>query len=64
MIAHVLLCEGDGCIHADVLVQAQNPGLNPALLVRAIETHLPQFAPDFSRVRREELYDSEMKTFR
>lgn len=64
MISQVLLCEGDGCVHADVLVQAQNPGLNPALLVRAIETHLPQYAPDFSRVRREELFDEDMKTFR
>lgn len=48
----------------DVTVQAQNPGLNPQLLVTAIETHLPQLAPDFSVVRRLEVLDAEGNIFR
>lgn len=48
----------------DVTVQAQNPGLNPQLLVTAIETHLPQLAPDFSVVRRLEVLDAEGNVFR
>ena len=35
-----------------VTVRAQNPGLNPALLEQAIRRELPDFAPDFVRVRR------------
>lgn len=48
----------------DVTVQAQNPGLNPQLLVTAIETHLPQLAPDFSVVCRLEVLDAEGDVFR
>ena len=47
-----------------VRVQAQNPGLNPQLLASAIETHLPALAPDFSRVRRLEVYDADGNVFR
>lgn len=48
----------------DVTVQAQNPSLNPQLLVTAIETHLPQLAPDFSRICRLEVLDAEGNVFR
>lgn len=47
-----------------VLVQAQNPGLNPQLLGRAIETYLPALTPNFVRVRRLELLDTEENIFR
>ena len=47
-----------------VVVQAQNPGLNPSLLVKAIETHLADLTPDFARVHRNEVMDAEMKKFR
>jgi len=45
-------------------VCAQNPTLNPMLIATAIEAYLPQFAPDFVFCRREEVLDSEGKTFR
>ena len=45
-------------------VTAMNPALNPQLLVTAVETHLPQYAPDFSAVHRIEVYDAEGKVFR
>ncbi len=45
-------------------VCAQNPSLNPALLVQAISVHFPQFSPDFSRVKRLEVLDKDGKPFR
>lgn len=56
--------EGDGCITAEVVVAAQNPGLNPALLGGAVAAYRPELKPDFVRVRRLELYDAEMGGFR
>ena len=53
--------EGQLCIHT--VVSAQNPGLNPALLTAAVEKELPQYAPDFSLVRRTGILDAEGKLF-
>lgn len=55
--------EGKGKLILHVVVQAQNPGVNPALLAAAVERHLPQFAPDFVQVRRLALLDEEKKLF-
>ena len=46
------------------LVSAQNPGLNPQLLVTAIEKSLPDFAPDFARIERVEVYEEDGTVFR
>ena len=48
----------------EVLGSAQNPTLNPLLLVTAIETYLPEYRPDFVQCQRLEIYDAEMKPFR
>jgi len=48
----------------DVVVMAQNPGLNPALLASAVETHIPELKPDFVRVHRVEFLDSAGKIYR
>jgi hypothetical protein len=58
------MTEGDGVIRADVTVQAQNPGLNPQLLGKAIERYLPELTPDFIRVRRKAVLDAEGNDFR
>lgn len=55
--------EGDRLI-LTVAVQAQDPGLNPALLASAVENELPALKPDFVRVRRLALLDSEGESFR
>ena len=55
---------GENLVTADVIVAAQNPGLNPALLASAVAAQLPELAPDFARVRRLELYDGELNIFR
>ena len=55
---------GENLVIADVIVAAQNPGLNPALLAGAVAAQLPELAADFARVRRLELYDGNMQMFR
>ncbi len=64
MIRSVVLTAGEGVITGSVTVQAQNPGLNPQLLERAVAAHLPELMPDFTRVRRRELLDAQGRCFR
>ena len=64
LIRSIEWAEQPNLIAADVVVAAQNPGLNPALLASAVSAGLPELAPDFARVRRVELYDKEMSIFR
>lgn len=45
-------------------VSAQNPTLNPMLLVSAIETYAPAARPDFAVCRRNEVFDGAGKIFR
>ena len=45
-------------------VCAQNPNLNPMLLVSAVETYLPEYRPDFAYCRRLEVLTADGKTFR
>lgn len=42
----------------------QNPTLNPNQLLEAIKVYLPELAPDFCYVAREEIYDSQKNIFR
>ena len=48
----------------DVLASAQNPGMNPQLLVAAVARHLPELRPDVARIRRMEIFDEQMEVFR
>ena len=45
-------------------VCAQNPSLNPQQLITAIETNLPGHKPDFTRIFRREVIDSQGNIFR
>ena len=56
--------EEAGSVRGDVVVQAQNPGLNPQLLAQAVERYLPELAPDFVRVRRTAILDGDGRDFR
>ena len=64
MIKEVSFTAGEGACTGTVTVQAQNPGLNPQLLEKAIARYLPELAPDFTRIRRRELLDADGRTFR
>ena len=50
------------CIQARIY--CQNPTLNPAQMVAAIERHLPQCKPDFARYCRNEIYRNDETIFR
>lgn len=45
-------------------VSAQNPTLNPLLLIEAIRKYLPEDLPDFSSCRRLKLLDEQLREFR
>ncbi len=53
----------EGEIVARVVVSAQNPGLNPALIVGAIEREAPECRPDFTTVRRLAVLDAQGERF-
>ena len=55
---------GKHALTCTALVQAQNPGLNPQLLEKAVQRYAPDLMPDFTRVRRLELLDAEGNIFR
>lgn len=46
------------------LICCQNPSLNPVQLIAAINANLPQYAPDFAKCRRVEIFDINEKQFR
>ena len=64
MILDATVTEGENALHIDLKVQAQNPGLNPQLIEKAIARELPELMPDFIRVRRKRILDAEGKDFR
>lgn len=64
MIQDVSFTEGEGVVTGTVTVQAQNPGLNPQLLEKAVSRHLPNLTPDFTRIRRRAVLDAEGRDFR
>ena len=65
MIRTIQISEVDEhTIKMDARICCQNPSLNPAQLVAAISHYLPQYAPNFSTVRRIEIYDTEENIFR
>ena len=56
--------EGDHMIRMNALICCQNPSLNPGQISQAVQLYLPQFAPDFSRCVRNEIYDNDETVFR
>ena len=51
-------------IRIEMLICCQNPTLNPAQLVSAIELYQPELKPDMSKSARLELYDASENIFR
>lgn len=56
--------EDDHTLILDTVHCAQNPSLNPAQLAAAVCRYLPEFAPNFSKNRRLEVYDQSGEVFR
>lgn len=64
MLQKVDLTEQENTVIAHVVVQAQNPGLNPQLLEKVIAAYLRSLSPDFVRVRRRRILDADGADFR
>lgn len=64
MLQKVDLTEQENAVIAHVVVQAQNPGLNPQLLEKVIAAYLRSLSPDFVRVRRRRILDADGADFR
>lgn len=54
----------DDCVRLEAVVSAQQPTLNPDLLVSALRQLAPESAPDFAEFLRLETYDENMEIFR
>ena len=56
-------CQSDS-MTLDMVLSAQNPGLNPELIRAAFCAEFPQYAPDFVTFHRREVLDGEGRPFR
>ena len=64
LIRRWTLTAGEGNITLDLVLSAQNPGLNPVVIRDAFCAEYPQFAPDFMTVHRKAALDSKEEPFR
>ena len=64
LINAISFAPGDGVIELRARISAQEPSLNPALLIAAIEKYLPKCSPDFYQLRRLDIYDKDFNIFR
>lgn len=65
MIRHLDMAIKDAnTVILDATACCQEPSLNPAQLINAINKYLPQLKPDFAKCRRIELYDADENIFR
>lgn len=54
----------DKTLELRAVISAQNPSLNPELIISALRTHRAELAPDFACFKRNELFKEDMTVFR
>lgn len=59
-----VLRSGENLIELHARICCQNPTLNPGQLSAAISRYLPEYAPDYSKCSRIEIYDTNEMIFR
>ncbi len=64
LIDRIDLTRTEKGLNMNAVIAAQNPALNPMLLISAIERYLPEGKPDFVRYRRVEVFDESREVFR
>ena len=64
MIQRLEVATEEHAIRMDCLICCQNPTLNPAQMVAAVEKYLPEIQPDHVRYCRNEIYTLTEKVFR
>lgn len=60
----LLLEPGEGAVRLEAVISAQDPVVNPELLIAALREGAPALVPDFAAFTRLETYDAEMRVFR
>lgn len=63
-IKSISFSEDNGDVRLDAVVMAQNPGLNPNLLINALKQKAGNLTPDFFEFKRLDLFDSDMNVFK
>ena len=53
-----------GVLLLNARICCQNPTLNPAQMVAAVNLHLPELSPDFTKCSRLEILDAQENIFR
>ena len=61
LIARASVEERRDTIALDLVLKAQNPGLNPELVVAAVREHCPDASPDFVRIHRRAVLDGDFQ---
>ena len=64
LIKELSVAEDESAVILNALICCQNPSLSPTQLAAAVEKHLPEMKPDFSKCCRTELYDAQKTIFR
>jgi len=59
-----IIKRSENLLELNVIHCCQNPTLNPAQMIGAIEKYLPELRPSFSKCRRLEVFDCENNIFR
>lgn len=59
-----VVCVDDHILELQARICCQNPTLNPSQMVVALNLYLPEFAPDFTKCSRLEIYDAQEQIFR
>ena len=59
-----VIVTSDSELLIDTIVAAQNPSLNPMLIIDAIRQFIPEFAPDFTVCKRIELFDGSLAPYK
>lgn len=62
-IHEIAFCADENHVTLQAVISAQDPTLNPELLVDALRQKAPELAPDFAAFRRLEILDTEGKLF-
>ena len=63
-IREISFAAGEDAVTLRAVISAQEPTLNPELLVSALRQKAPELAPDFAEFRRLEVFDEKMEIFR
>lgn len=58
-----IIKSGDTLIELNSVLAAQNPSLNPELLIEALRQKAPKLTPDFASFKRLEVFDKDMEVF-